>query len=79
MLAKGRSPVTPVESGSPVAFVSTPDVGVPRAGVTRVGLVSVNPAIVVVVLLAAIVVEPSVIGNPVPPLMKAAHAYPLPL
>jgi hypothetical protein len=30
-------PVTPVEIGSPVVFVSTPDVGVPSAGVTKVG------------------------------------------
>jgi hypothetical protein len=33
-------PVTPVVSGRPVAFVRTPDVGVPRAGVTSVGLVA---------------------------------------
>jgi hypothetical protein len=33
-------PVIPVDSGRPVAFVSIPDVGVPNAGVTRVGLVA---------------------------------------
>ena len=30
-------PVTPVERGRPVAFVSVTDVGVPSTGVTRVG------------------------------------------
>ena len=34
-----RLPVTPVESGKPVAFVNVTDVGVPRMGVTSVGLV----------------------------------------
>jgi hypothetical protein len=32
-------PATPVEIGNPVALVNTPDEGVPRAGVTKVGLV----------------------------------------
>ena len=36
-LAIGRTPVTPVVSGSPVAFVSVTDDGVPSAGVTNVG------------------------------------------
>lgn len=40
------SPETPVEIGSPVAFVSVPEVGVPSAGVTSVGDVSVPPATV---------------------------------
>jgi hypothetical protein len=31
------NPDTPVEIGNPVAFVSVAEVGVPRAGVTRVG------------------------------------------
>lgn len=35
-----RVPVTPVESGSPVAFVRTRADGVPRAGVTSVGEVA---------------------------------------
>ncbi|CAM6031534.1 unnamed protein product [Sphagnum compactum] len=35
--ATGRLPVTPVESGSPVAFVRVIDVGVPRTGVVSVG------------------------------------------
>lgn len=41
----GRFPVTPVERGSPVAFVSTPDAGVPNAGVMSVGLLlsTTNP------------------------------------
>src|SRR5882724_4522710 len=34
------NPETPVEIGKPVAFVSVPDVGVPRTGVTNVGLVA---------------------------------------
>jgi hypothetical protein len=33
-------PLTPVEIGRPVAFVKTAALGVPRAGVTRVGLVA---------------------------------------
>jgi len=37
--AIGRVPVTPVVSERPVAFVSVREVGVPRLGVTRVGLV----------------------------------------
>jgi hypothetical protein len=36
-LATGRVPVTPVVKGKPVAFVSTPDAGVPSTGVTKVG------------------------------------------
>ena len=36
----GRMPVTPVVSGKPVALVKTRAVGVPNAGVTRVGLVA---------------------------------------
>lgn len=53
-------PTTPVESGSPVAFVNTPDDGVPSAGVTRVGLVSVSPATVEAVAPRLMVVEPIV-------------------
>ena len=36
-LAVGRTPLTPVVSGSPVAFVNVTDVGVPKIGVTNVG------------------------------------------
>ena len=64
--ATGSKPVTPVVKGSPVALVRTPDAGVPKAGLVKVGAVSVSPAIVVVVLLPAIGVEPRVIGNPPP-------------
>ena len=39
-LVTGRLPVTPVESGSPVALVSVIADGVPRFGVTSVGLVA---------------------------------------
>lgn len=35
--AAASVPVTPVERGSPVAFVSVPEAGVPRTGVTSVG------------------------------------------
>jgi hypothetical protein len=35
--AIGSVPVTPVVKGKPVALVSTPEAGVPRAGVTSVG------------------------------------------
>ena len=48
-------PLTPVEIGSPVRFVATPDAGVPSAGE-----VSVRPAIVVTVAPLGISVEPSV-------------------
>jgi hypothetical protein len=37
-LAIGKTPVTPVVKGSPVALVRVSEVGVPRAGVTKVGL-----------------------------------------
>jgi hypothetical protein len=42
-LATGKVPVTPVVKGKPVVFVSTPDAGVPRAGVVNIGLVKVLP------------------------------------
>jgi hypothetical protein len=56
-LATGKIPVTPVVSGSPMAFVKVPEVGVPSAGVTSVGLVANTLAPVPVVLVV-----------PVPPL-----------
>ena len=40
-LATGSVPVTHVVSGRPVTFVITPLAGVPRAGVVRIGEVSV--------------------------------------
>ena len=39
-LAVGKVPVTPVVRGNPVRFVATPDVGVPKIGVTNVGEVA---------------------------------------
>ena len=55
--ATGRVPVTPVVRGRPVAFVSVTDVGVPRIGVTNVGLVDNTFA-----------PEPVLVVTPVPPL-----------
>ena len=43
-LATGNTPVTPVVSGRPVALVKTPEAGVPKAGVTRVGEVAKTKA-----------------------------------
>ena len=37
-LATGRTPVTPLERGSPVRLVATPELGVPSAGAVRLGL-----------------------------------------
>jgi hypothetical protein len=37
----GKTPVTPVVSGKPVTLVSTPEAGVPSAGVVKMGEVSV--------------------------------------
>jgi hypothetical protein len=50
-------PVIPVDNGSPVAFVRTPDAGVPNAGVTNVGL-----------LLNTLAPDPVEVVTPVPPL-----------
>ena len=44
--ATGSTPVTPEVRTRPVQFVSTPDVGVPRSGVTRVGEVESTTATV---------------------------------
>ena len=38
--ATGNAPVTPVVSGKPVHEVSVPDAGVPRIGVTNVGVLA---------------------------------------
>ena len=56
-LATGSVPVTPVVKGKPVVLVSTPDVGVPSRGVTRVGLVD-----------STVLPEPVEVVTPVPPL-----------
>jgi hypothetical protein len=54
--AMGRVPVTPVVKGKPVALVKVADVGVPRIGVTSVGLV-----------LRTLLPVPVVVVTPVPP------------
>jgi hypothetical protein len=55
-LATGRVPVTPLVKGKPVAFVNVTELGVPKAGVTNVGLVSKTtlPDPVVVAALIAV-------------------------
>ena len=55
--AIGKVPVTPVVKGRPVTFVITPEAGVPRAGVTNVGLVDKTT-----------LPEPVEVVTPVPPL-----------
>jgi len=55
-LAIGKTPVTPVVSGKPVALVKVPDEGVPNTGVTKVGLVARTFA-----------PEPVEVVTPVPP------------
>jgi hypothetical protein len=56
-LVTGRLPVTPVDKGSPVAFVSVAEAGVPKVGVTNVGLVD-----------NTLLPEPVEVVTPVPPL-----------
>ena len=56
-LVAGKVPVTPVLKGRPVAFVSVTDVGVPKTGVTSVGLVE-----------RTLLPEPVEVVTPVPPL-----------
>jgi hypothetical protein len=60
-LVTGRFPVTPVDNGKPVAFVNVTLVGVPRTGVTRVGLVD-----------NTLLPEPVLVVTPVPPLVTAS-------
>ena len=59
-LSTGSVPVTPVLSGSPVALVSTPEAGVPSAGLVNVGEVSVTPAKVATVPPSETEVDPIV-------------------
>tara|TARA_R110000868_G_scaffold398323_1_gene671465 strand:- start:2557 stop:2880 length:324 start_codon:yes stop_codon:yes gene_type:complete len=71
-LPTGRFPVTPVVSGRPVAFVNTPDAGVPKAGFVNVGLVKVLLVRVcvpvnVTTVLSIDMVPLEVIGPPVRP------------
>jgi hypothetical protein len=56
-LATGKLPVTPVDNGKPVAFVSVTLVGVPKTGVVSVGLVDKTTLPV-----------PVLVVTPVPPL-----------
>ena len=59
-LVTGRLPVTPVESGRPVALVSVTLTGVPSVGLDMTGLVRVTPASVAAVAPSATLVEPIV-------------------
>ena len=59
-LATGRLPVTPVDNGRPVAFVSVTLIGVPSVGLDIVGLASVNPEMVAAVAPSATLVDPIV-------------------
>jgi hypothetical protein len=68
----GSWPVTPVESGNPVAFVSTSADGVPKAGVTRVGEVpkTAKPVPVLVVRAESKLAEDGVARNVATPVPK---------
>lgn len=57
----GKVPVTPVVIGSPVQLVSVPEVGVPNAGVVRVGLTARTTAPVPVAVVTP--VPPDVTGS----------------
>ena len=60
-LPTGRTPLTPVVRGKPVAFVKTTADGVPSAGVTRVGLVD-----------RTVLPLPVLVVTPVPPAPTAS-------
>lgn len=66
-LATGKLPVTPVDSGSPVALVSVTLAGVPSVGFESVGLVSVSPATVAAVAPSDTAVDPIVTDELVSP------------
>jgi hypothetical protein len=55
-------PLTPVEIGKPVALVSVADVGVPKTGVTSVGLVD-----------NTLLPEPVLVPTPVPPFVTLSN------
>ena len=55
-LATGNVPVTPEPNGKPVALVNATDVGVPKRGVTSVGLVD-----------STVLPVPVLVVTPVPP------------
>ena len=61
-MAIANVPVTPVVSGSPVAFVSVSAVGVPSAGLTSVGDVAKTMLPEPVVVLPSAVTVP-LVGN----------------
>ena len=69
-LAKGSVPVTPVVKGKPVALVKTTELGVPKAGVTNVGLVE-NTKFVLVVPVAPAAVYPVMLLNEAIPAVLA--------
>lgn len=87
--ATGRVPVTPVVRGKPVPFVSVTDCGVPKIGVTKVGLLDKTTATVPVLLvtpvppeatangLVRLVIVPPEIATPaiVPPVIATALAF----
>jgi hypothetical protein len=66
--AEGNIPVTPVVSGKPVTFVIVPLAGVPRVGVTKVGLVAKTTTPVPVGVEAKAVAIP--VPKPVIPVLK---------
>lgn len=72
-------PETPVEIGKPVAFVRTPDVGVPKSGVTNAGDVAktscpVPVSSVITAARLALVGVPSHVAMPVPSPVTAPMA-----
>lgn len=84
-LATGSVPVTPVVTGKPVQFVSTPADGVPMLGVVNAGLVerTLFPEPVEVVTpvpplaTGRVPVTPVVIGNPVQLVKTPAEGVPM--
>ena len=66
-LAIGSVPVTPLVKGKPVALVSVADVGVPKAGVTKVGDVAKATTVPEPVVLYEVPqAEPVELGMPTP-------------
>ena len=60
-LAMAKVPVIPVVNGSPVAFVNTPDAGIPKAGEVKVG--DVNVLLVIVSVPSSVAKVPDAAGN----------------
>jgi hypothetical protein len=67
------NPLIPVETGNPVAFVKVTDVGVPKMGVTNVGLVVAE--IAPVPLRANPSAVPTPVPNPVMPVIGRPVAF----